>query len=44
MAQQLRFLIRKKIAYFEYDIADIEQGLSDMFQLFEQKYEEKKHD
>lgn len=34
----------KKIAYFEYDIADIEQGLSDTFQIFEQKYEEKKHD
>nr|DAK01920.1 MAG TPA: hypothetical protein [Caudoviricetes sp.] len=31
----------KKIAYFEYDIADIEQGLSDMFQLFAKKYEEK---
>lgn len=34
----------KKIAYFESDIADIEQGLSDMFQIFEQKYEEKKYD
>lgn len=33
----------KKIAYFEYDIADIEQGLSDMFQLFAKKYEEKNH-
>lgn len=31
----------KKIAYFEYDIADIEQGLSEMFQLFRQKYKEK---